>query len=255
MTLLLIFLLVAAAIVLTLLKWRRCSLILSFLALALFFAIGCGPIPSALLSDLQSGYSADADVREAPSTTIILLGYGTEQVKEPSGTQVEVPTLAYSRLAKALELYRACRLKSTHCTILVTGGDPQHHGASEASVYATRLQQLGVDASDLLIEGRSLNTWQNAQYTAALLKTHPADQVFLVTSGIHLRRSVLYFERFGIRGQPVRADYVSATPSAIPLSYNFLLADLAIHEYGGVLRYFVYERMGWNASAEHAGSA
>jgi hypothetical protein len=44
-------------------------------------------------------------------------------------------------------------------------------------------------------------------------------------------------------------------PSAIPLSYNFLLADLAIHEYAGVLRYLVYERMGWNASAEHAGSA
>jgi uncharacterized SAM-binding protein YcdF (DUF218 family) len=252
-TLLLIFLLVAAATVLALLKWRRSCLIFSLLALALFLAIGCGPIPSALLADLQSGYSAAVAVREAASTTIIVLGYGTEQVKESSGTTVEVPTLAYSRLANALELYRACRLKNTHCTILVTGGDPQHHGATEASVYGARLQQLGVDASDLLIEGRSLNTWQNAQYTAALLKAHPAEQLFLVTSGIHLRRSVLYFERFGIRGQPVRADYISATSSAIPLSYNFLLADLAIHEYAGVLRYFVYERMGWNASAEHAG--
>ena len=254
MTLLLIFLLVAAAIVLALVKWRRSCLLLSLLALALFLAIGCGPIPSALLADLQSGYSAAADVREAASTTIIVLGFGTEQAKEPSGTTIEVPTLAYSRLASALELYRACRLKNTHCTILVTGGDPQHHGASEASVYGARLQQLGVDASDLLIEGRSLNTWQNAQYTAALLKSHTADQLFLVTSGIHLRRSVLYFERFSIRGQPVRADYISATSSAIPLSYNFLLADLAIHEYVGVLRYFVYERMGWNAAAEHAGS-
>ncbi len=254
MTLLLIFLLVAAAIALTSLKWRRCSLILSLLTLALFLAIGCGPIPSALLTDLQSEYSAAADVREATSTTIILLGYGTEQVKGPGGTKVEVPTLAYGRLAKALELYRVCRLKNSHCSILVTGGDPQHHGASEASVYGARLQQLGVDAADLLIEGRSLNTWQNAQYTAAMLKTHPADQVFLVTSGIHLRRSVLYFERFGIRGRPVRADYSGAIPSVIPLSYNFALADLALHEYAGVLRYFVYERMGWNASAEHAGS-
>jgi hypothetical protein len=43
-------------------------------------------------------------------------------------------------------------------------------------------------------------------------------------------------------------------PSAIPLSYNFLLTDLAIHEYVGVLRYFVYERMGWNVSAERPGS-
>ena len=254
MTLFLILLLVAAAIALSLLKWRWSSRMVSLIAVVLFFAIGCGPIPGFLLRNLQSGYSAGAVVPEAASSTIILLGNGTEQIRDASGTQVEVAPLAYGRLAKALELYRACRLKNSHCTVLVTGGDPQHHGASEASVYGARLQQLGVDSSDLLIEGRSLNTWQNAQYTAALLSAHPADQVFLVTSGIHLRRSTLYFGRFGIRGQPVRADYVSATPSAIPLSYNFLLTDLAIHEYVGVLRYFVYERMGWNVSAERPGS-
>jgi uncharacterized SAM-binding protein YcdF (DUF218 family) len=87
-----------------------------------------------------------------------------------------------------------------------------------------------------------------------VLSAHPVDQVFLVTSGIHLRRSLLYFGHFGIRGQPVRADFVSAMLSPIPLSYNFLLADLAIHEYVGVLRYYVYQFMGWNVSAERPGS-
>lgn len=58
----------------------------------------------------------------------------------------------------------------------------------------------------LLLETRSQNTWQNAQYSADLLKSHPVDQVFLVTSGLHPRRGVLYFARFGIHGQPVRAD-------------------------------------------------
>jgi hypothetical protein len=96
----------------------------------------------------------------------------------------------------------------------------------------------------------ALLKWRRCSLILSLL----ALALFLVTSGIHLRRSILYFKRFGIRGQPVRADYISATSSATPLSYNFLLADLAIHEYAGVLRYFVYERMGWNASAEHAGS-
>ena len=42
--------------------------------------------------------------------------------------------------------------------------------------------------------------------------------------------------------------------SPSPLSYNFLLADLAIHEYVGVLRYSVYQFMGWNVSAERPGS-
>jgi uncharacterized SAM-binding protein YcdF (DUF218 family) len=253
-TLPLILLLVAAAIGLSWLNWRKTSRVVAVVAAALFFGVGCGPIPAFLLTDLQSGYSADGAVREAGATAIILLGNGTERVPAPAQAAVEVAPLAYGRLVKAVELYRACRLKNSHCTIVVTGGDPQHHGASEAAVYSARLQQLGVEPTDILTEGRSLNTWQNAQYTATLLSAHPVDQVFLVTSGIHLRRSLLYFGHFGIRGQPVRADFVSAMLSPIPLSYNFLLADLAIHEYVGVLRYSVYQFMGWNVSAERPGS-
>jgi uncharacterized SAM-binding protein YcdF (DUF218 family) len=264
-TLPLILLLVAAAIGLSWLSWRKTSRVVAVVAVALFFGVGCGPIPAFLLTDLQSGYSAAATVREAGATAIILLGNGTERVvatggptsaspPPPAPAAVEVAPLAYGRLVKAVELYRTCRLKNSHCTIVVTGGDPQHHGASEAAVYSARLQQLGVEPTDILTEGRSLNTWQNAQYTATVLSAHPADQVFLVTSGIHLRRSLLYFGHFGIRGQPVRADFVSAMLSPIPLSYNFLLADLAIHEYVGVLRYSVYQFMGWNVSAERPGS-
>jgi uncharacterized SAM-binding protein YcdF (DUF218 family) len=260
-TLPLILLLVVASIGLAWLNWRKTSRVVAVVAAVLFFGVGCGPIPAFLLTDLQSGYSATGTVREAGATAIILLGNGTERIAATGGpisasaqAVVEVAPLAYGRLVKAVELYRACRLKNSHCTIVVTGGDPQHHGASEAAVYSARLQQIGVESTDILTEGRSLNTWQNAQYTATVLSAHPADQVFLVTSGIHLRRSLLYFGHFGIRGQPIRADFVSAMLSPIPLSYNFLLADLAIHEYVGVLRYSVYQFMGWNVSAERPGS-
>lgn len=261
MTLPLILFLVAAAVGLARLNWRKTSRAVAVVAAVLFFGVGCGPIPAFLLTDLQAGYSAAGTVREAGTTAIILLGNGTERVvtsNDPTAASaqaaVEVAPLAYGRVVKAVELYRACRLKNSHCTVVVTGGDPQHHGASEAAVYSARLQQLGVGPTDILTEGRSLNTWQNAQFTAAVLSTHPADQVFLVTSGIHLRRSLLYFGHFGIRGQPVRADFVSAMLSPIPLSYNFLLADLAIHEYVGVLRYSVYQFMRWNVAAERPGS-
>jgi uncharacterized SAM-binding protein YcdF (DUF218 family) len=248
--LLLVVLLVAAAYGCSLLRWRWSGRVILFLALALLFGIGCGPVPSYLLRNLQSGYS-DVVVRGAPRTAIILLGNGTERVPPAS---VEVAPLAYGRVMKTLELYQACKLKGGSCTIVVTGGDPQHHGASEAAVYSARLRLLGVDAADILVEGRSLNTWQNAQYTAELLKAHPVEQLFLVTSGIHLRRSLLYFGHFGVHGQPVRADYVSAMPSVTPQSFNFLVTDLAIHEYVGYWRYFVYERMGWNVTAARPGS-
>ena len=249
--LLFVVLLVAAAYGCSLLRWRWSGRVILFLALALLLGIGCGPIPSYLLRNLQSGYADVAAVREAPRTAIILPGNGTERVPPAS---VEVAPLAYGRVMKTLELYQACKLKGGSCTIVVTGGDPQHHGASEAAVYSARLRLLGVDSADILVEGRSLNTWQNAQYTAELLKAHPVEQLFLVTSGIHLRRSLLYFGHFGLHGQPVRADYVSAMPSVTPQSFNFLVTDLAIHEYVGYWRYFVYEWMGWNVTAARPGS-
>jgi uncharacterized SAM-binding protein YcdF (DUF218 family) len=249
--LLLVVLLVAAAYGCSLLRWRWSGRVILFLALVLLLGIGCGPVPSCLLRNLQSGYSDVVAVREAPRTAIILLGNGTERVPP---TSVEVAPLAYGRVMKALELYQACKRNGGSCTIVVTGGDPQHHGASEAAVYSARLRLLGVDSADILVEGRSLNTWQNAQYTAELLKAHPVEQLFLVTSGIHLRRSLLYFGHFDLHGQPVRADYVSAMSSVTPLSYNFLVTDLAVHEYVGYWRYFVYEWMGWNVTAARPGS-
>jgi uncharacterized SAM-binding protein YcdF (DUF218 family) len=249
-----ILLLILVALACSLLRWRKTAGVLLILGVTLFVGIGCGPVPGLLLQDLQASYSANGVIHEAHSTTIILLGNGTERFSGVDGVSIEPGPLAYGRITKALELYRACKQKNSACTILVTGGDPQHHGVTEAVVYGALLQRLGVESADLLLETRSQNTWQNAQYSAGLLKSHPADQVLLVTSGTHLRRGVLYFARFGIHGQPVRADWVGAESSVIPASYNFLVTDLAIHEYVGVWRYYVYEAMGWNTAAPKAGA-
>jgi uncharacterized SAM-binding protein YcdF (DUF218 family) len=249
---LLLFILVALGC--SLLRWRKTAWVIGILTAALFVGIGCGPLPVLFLRDLQAGYSANADLREARGTTIILLGNGTERFSGLDGVSIEPGPLAHGRITKAVELYRVCKQKNPACTILVTGGDPQHHGATEAGVYGALLQRLGVESGDLLLETRSQNTWQNAQFSAELLKAHPADQVFLVTSGVHLRRSELYFTHFGVHGQPVRADAVGAESGLVPTAYNLLVTDLAIHEYIGVWRYYVYEAMGWNVSATSPGS-
>jgi uncharacterized SAM-binding protein YcdF (DUF218 family) len=69
----------------------------------------------------------------------------------------------------------------------------------------------------------------------------------LVTSGIHLQRSLLYFAHFGIAPQPVAGDWVRANSLFVPVAWNFVLADLTLHEYLGILRYRVYNMLGWNA--------
>lgn len=253
MTLVVITILAAVAIGLGWLKLRRTAYLLAALVLMLYFGVGCGPLAGMLADRLQAGYTANAVIRQAPATAVVLLGNGTELVTDGTGPTAEIGPFAYARVVKSLQVYRDCKRVNTVCFLLITGGDPEHYGATEASVYGAMLRHLGVDPADLLMEERSLNTFQNAQNTAPLLQSHRVDQVFLVTSGMHLRRSLLYFGHFGVTAQPVRADHVGSMAAVLPLSYNFLVMDLALHEYAGVVRYYVYQLMGWNAQAKRPG--
>jgi hypothetical protein len=36
----------------------------------------------------------------------------------------------------------------------------------------------------------------------------------------------------------------------LPQSFNFVFMDLALHEYAGLVRYRVYEMLGWNNQAQ-----
>jgi uncharacterized SAM-binding protein YcdF (DUF218 family) len=251
MTLNVLLILVLLAIVLAFFKWRRCSRTLLALAMILGLAIGCGPVPIWLLGQLQSSAAADAPIAWGQRNAIVLLGAGTVRT---GGGQVEAKLSAYGRISKAAMLYRACRQTGRLCKIEVSGGDARRLGESEAAVYADDLQRLGVDPADLLLESRSMNTWQNAQFSGPLLKAWNADRVLLVSSGFHLRRGMLYFTHFGIHATPVRADYLDGEMSWLPLSRNFSMTDVALHEYVGIARYHWYNAMGWNVQATKPGA-
>jgi len=238
------------AVALLWLRWRRTGFLFLTLTVLLFFGIGCGPLAQLMANDLQADFRADVAVNPAKATAIVLLGAGTESA--PGG--VEVGALAFGRVVEALQLYVACKRVNSVCYLLITGVVFEDPGATETAVYAARLTQMGVAPADLLLEQCSLNTFQNAQFTVPILDAHGVDQVVLVTSGMHLRRALLYFGHFGVKGRPARADYVAVRSSVVPMSYNFLVADLAVHEYIGVARYSVYQFMGWNVQAKKPGS-
>jgi len=252
MTVNVLLILLVLAAVLALLKWRRCSYALLASALVLLLAAGCGPLPIWLLAQLQSGRAASTPIEWGQRNAIVLLGAGT--VRAAGSGEVEASLFAYGRIGKAAQLYRACRRAGRECRIEVSGGDALGRGRSEAAVYAADLQRLGVDAADLLLEPRSMNTWQNAQFSGPLLKAYGADRVLLVSSAYHLRRATLYFAHFGVQAIPVPADHVDGVLSWLPLSYNFAMADLALHEYSGIVRYHLYNAMGWNVRATRPGS-
>jgi uncharacterized SAM-binding protein YcdF (DUF218 family) len=196
-----------------------------------------------LLGRLQSGFAPDV-AQWGQRNAIILLGAGT--VRSGAGA-VEPSLYANGRILRAAELYRSCKATGADCKVEVSGGDAMKLRQAEADVYAITLDRLGIPRADLVLEARSMNTFQNAQFSKPLLMAYGADKVVLVSSAVHLKRAVLYFAHFGIRGEAVRGDYVTARYDWLPTSENLSFADFAIHEYIGVARYHFYNAMGWNA--------
>lgn len=239
-----LFVMLLVAVLLYWMRRRWPGHVLLALVVLFFIGIGCGVVPRVMVRDLQADYRPDPPVAWAQRNAIVLLGAGTVHPEHDS----LIPSFfADGRILKAAQLYAACKATGGDCHLVVCGGDSQDHGEPESVVYGRALRKLGIPAADLTLETRSMTTWQNAQFSRPLLRDYAPQHLVLVTSGIHLRRSLLYFAHFGVSLQPVAGDWLRADRQLLPDAWNFLLADVTLHEYLGILRYHVYNAMGWNA--------
>lgn len=241
MTLTLLTMLVAAALIA---MWRgRLRLASGYLiaTLVVSLAIGSGVVATMLLGVTQIKETRDMGTWNA-RTSIVLLGAGTTKL---AGDNVPtVPFFGYSRVATAAQAYLACKAQQADCKLIVSGGDPQHHGATEADVYAKALSDLHVPANDLILERSSKNTFQNAIETTKLVSKER--DLVLVASGFQLKRSLLYFRHFRQKVDGIPSDTLDVKIAFVPSSMNLLATDLLLHEQIGIARYYLYNALGWN---------
>src|ERR1700746_1322987 len=176
-TLTILFFLLASASF-ALLNWRRTTATAITATLIAFEAVGSGLISTFLLEPLQSKSIVTENPVWGERNVIIVLGDGTARL--PSQSIVKPSVLAYSRILEAIRLYVLAKKSDHQCTIIVSGGDASGTGVTEAEDYQAEMVHLGVADSDTLLERRSLNTFQNAQFTEAILRERRFDRFFLV---------------------------------------------------------------------------
>ena len=225
-------------------KWKF-ALSGLIITLLLIFSIGSGFIPELLTNNLQI-YPHSHDPQWREDNAIIVLGFGV--VKWLPGNRLFIPPLGASRIHETAQLYFSCKKQSPRCKIITSGGDIGKFGTSEAELMAENLKDLGVSPDDIILESESRNTFQNAEFVSRILKQNQFNRVVIVTSGLHMRRALRYFAHFSIVLVPTPSDYWTPIPSAWPLSYNFAIMDMALHEYIGLIRYQIYNLMGWNSN-------
>ncbi|MDO7907715.1 YdcF family protein [Paenibacillus sp. JX-17] len=215
--------------------WRRQRRIATvLLALTtLLYLTSTGLFSEALVRGLERQYEQPAAVH---GDVLVVLGAGATQGTPDIDGKGNLLGSAANRLLTAVRLHRA-----TGLPILFSGGQVFPDSGNEADIAHRQLLALGVPEQDILIENTSLNTEQNAENTAVILQQNHLQQPVLITSGFHLPRAVLQFEKAGIHVQPIPTDYMASSSvqfywgKIAPSSAAMSLTGLALKEYLGIL--------------------
>lgn len=147
--------------------------------------------------------------------------------------------------AGAARLLTAARLAKQHSLpVLISGGQVFSDGASEALVAERILLQLGLPQEQIIVETQARTTKENAAYSAALCREHGYKNVLLLTSALHMPRSMQFFECYlggqGIKVVTYPCDY-TLNPQGqfnprwlVPQLQAFDITCMALHEYVGM---------------------
>lgn len=185
---------------------------------------------------------------------IVVLGGGTEPAAYPRPS-VEVNS-AGDRVLYAASLFKEG--KAAH--ILLSGGSISYLNkgtTTPAEEMASILTAVGIPEEALWLESTSQNTYENALLSKEILANNEIDRIILVTSAMHMPRSVALFEKQSVEVIPAPVDFsitedespqdrdgnfLSKIMNIIPQASNLSLTTNAMKEYLG---FFIYKLQGW----------
>lgn len=190
---------------------------------------------------------------ELPNAEAIVVLGGATKSAFPPRPSVDL-TEEGDRVLYGAQLYQQKKAP----IILVAGGriDWRGSGPSESADMAAILTQIGVPTEAILQEPLSLNTYENAVNVRKILDARGIRRVLLVTSAMHMPRSLLIFKRQGIAAIPAPTDFL-VTDNELEEPQNSPQATLlnlipdakqldnftrALKEYIGIV---VYRLRGW----------
>ena len=227
------------ALILLLAGRRRSSALL--LALTIFgLYVTSTPFLAGWLSGvLERQYPPLAMSATPIADVIIALGGATEPAVPPR----QDPELNShgDRLMHAADLYKAGKAKS-HPRLRRQLAPPLFDHA-EADDMREVLMRFGVPSDAILMEGKSLDTNQNAEFSAAVMRDHNLKSALLVTSGIHMPRAMATFRQAGVDVTASATDIVDAGSvdwlvlDWMPSPMAMVHTGDALHELAGFLYY------------------
>ncbi len=228
-------------------KWTPAPITL---ALIILFVSGNATASNWLVQSLEWQNIPTAELPTVDA--IVVLGGGTRSQAYPR-PDVDL-TDAGDRVWYGANLYRAGKAPK----VIVSGGGIgwKENSTPESADMTKLLVAMGVTQTDIIADPASANTHENAINVQKILQSQNFRTILLVTSAIHMPRSLAIFKHLGMNAIAAPTDYhvskleidqpnvslESAILSLLPSEENLSQTTQAIREYIGIL---VYKLRGW----------
>jgi uncharacterized SAM-binding protein YcdF (DUF218 family) len=232
--------------------WKRPRIAAIAISLGLTLLLVCSNawVAKFLVRSLEWQYLPVNPIPNAEA--IVVLGGATKSANQPRST-VDLSE-AGDRVIYAAQLYRQKKAPR----IILSGGriDWRGSGSPESADMANVLISIGIPSEAIIQEPNSLNTYENAVNVKKILVSRGINKILLVTSALHMPRSVKIFQRQGVDAIPTPTDFLvsgaelqelSVTPKSailnlLPEVNNLQQFTSAVKEYIGS---FIYGLRGW----------
>lgn len=224
-----------------------------FVAAGLYLVFTSSPLAELAIANLEQPYPPllTLDASGGVDRIVILSGYGVDDPSTPVTSNLAGDTTC--RLVEGIRLYR----QLPKSKIVVSGGTLKKGNRPIAQQMADFIVAMGVSTEDVVVEGRSRNTYEN------LVEVKPIvgqNSFILVTSACHLRRAMAIAHKLGMKpiaapaciwtlqefppGKPWSAWSLKVVKSfGYPSVARLGSLQLAYHEYVGFVWYRLLGRL------------
>jgi uncharacterized SAM-binding protein YcdF (DUF218 family) len=229
------------ALVLVLLFWHRpWARKMLFFTLCGILILHSGLINAWLRYPLESRYEPLLDPTAAePYDAIVVL----TSASIPAGGLAPFPTIDESMFRRLEEAYRLYKIHPK--PIVLSGGhvDPFTPDRNENKIGREYLLRWGVPQHHVRGEAKSRDTFESAVEVGKLLKQQKWRRYLLVTSAVHMPRSMLAFAARAPEPIAAPGDFTVRERTLSPLDFAPTAAAarsmaLTIHEYVGLANYY-----------------
>jgi uncharacterized SAM-binding protein YcdF (DUF218 family) len=231
-----------AGLCLLLARRRRAGLPLIMVSTVLLAIAGFSPLGNVLLLALTERFPQWQSAN-APDG-IIVLGGAIDSEASVARNSVELDASA-ERILTMLRLAR----RFPQAKIVFSGGSGNLFmgSVSEAPIAAQLLQEFGISRDRILLEEVSRTTAENATMLRAMLVPKAGERWLLVTSAFHMPRAIGAFRKAGFEVEAYPVDWRTRgwVDAAVPfdrLSSGLARTDVALHEWGGLVIYWLTGR-------------